>query len=91
MYIPSQQQLADIFSKPLGVGAFLPMVFKLNLGCFHVQLEGKVLNYCPKSTRTACMQRGNIASNHACHLEGHGHEMIIHAWMRPCTHGTTIK
>lgn len=43
VYVESSKQLADVFTKPLGASQFLPIVFKLNVSCFHVKLEGGVL------------------------------------------------
>lgn len=43
IYIESKNQLADIFTKALRPSEFMSLMFKLNMECFHVQLEGGVL------------------------------------------------
>lgn len=42
IYVESGLQIANVFTKALGPTKFYPLLFKFNLSCYSIELEGKV-------------------------------------------------
>lgn len=42
LFVESELQLADLFTKALGLAKFYPLLFKLNLSCHSIEFEGGV-------------------------------------------------
>lgn len=71
IYVESRNQLADIFTKALEPTEFVPLMFKLNMEYYHVQLERDVLKMEDKgavlltATQSESQRKGQLASTSA--------------------------